>query len=77
MGANQVLILDIGTSLNVDFDLEIKDNFSLSIQKTTDDTFDVKLKKSKSSITSGGISAGLTVGFKDPDAVQKILGEVA
>ncbi|MFD2240384.1 hypothetical protein ACFSMX_04980 [Flectobacillus roseus] len=77
MGANQVLVLDIGTSLNVDFELEIKDNFSLSIQKTTDDTFDVKLKKSKSSVTSGGVSAGLTVGFKDPKAVQKILGNVA
>jgi hypothetical protein len=75
--AGQVLNFELSASVEVNFNIEVEDDFSLHIRKNTDKTYQVYISKTSSKKAGGDFAAGIEVGFQDKDATKKILGSVA
>jgi hypothetical protein len=77
LSGNEVFNVEVGASLKAGFTVRIQDDFSLVIQRTDADAYEVYLKKALTKRTGGSLTAAIGVEFSKPEAVVQVLVPVA
>ncbi len=72
----QSLKLEIGTSVEADFAISIKDEFSLVIVKIADEQFRISFKKAVNQSFAANINANIGVSLQNPALLSKALSPV-
>jgi hypothetical protein len=73
LAPNQNLQLRIGATASADFDISVKDEFSLAIIKISENEFRISLKKAVNQSFNANLSASVEVSLQNPAMLTKAL----